>query len=100
MAPAGDSCTRPDRPTRVHWGVLFLARRLHVLLGLLCFAGCELVGGIDTPTLQRGDGGPLADAGPFDAATTRTLHVALRGNLVGHVTSEPDGIDCPGKCTA
>ena len=29
----------------------------------------------------------------------RTLRVAMRGNVIGHVTSQPEGIDCPGACT-
>jgi hypothetical protein len=57
------------------------------------------VAGIDTPTLAHVDAAPASVDGGVDDPNP-TLRVAMRGNALGHVTSTPDGIDCPGKCTA
>jgi hypothetical protein len=55
------------------------------------------VAGIDTPRLERVDGGADSDGG---SGGDHMLRVALRGTAVGHVTSAPEGIDCPGTCAA
>jgi hypothetical protein len=74
--------------------VLRIARTTLVVSATLALAGCELFAGLDAPTLVR-DGGPAADGAP-----AAVLEVAMRGNVLGHVTSMPAGIDCPGRCRA
>ncbi len=54
--------------------------------------------GIDAPRIVRADAAPDIDGGVDDP--NPTLRVALRGNAIGHVTSTPEGIDCPGQCEA
>jgi hypothetical protein len=66
-------------------------------LGLLALPACELVASLDTPRLEPRDGGASSDG---VAAGDPFVRVALRGNAVGHVTSTPPGIDCPGTCAA
>ncbi|MCB9746769.1 MAG: hypothetical protein H6740_29620 [Alphaproteobacteria bacterium] len=40
------------------------------------------------------------DAGPDGGPGSRTLSVALRGEGLGRVRSNPEGLDCPGTCEA
>src|SRR5688572_2068534 len=69
------------------------------LAWVLVLAACGTVSGsADGP--PGGDGsGPMGD-GPGGPPMVRGLTVTLEGNGSGRVVSAPEGIDCPGTCSA
>jgi len=69
--------------------------RCSALAASVLVAAC----GDDGPSADPDAAGPVIDAGP-DAADLETLNVRILGTGFGQLRTNPDGIECPGSCTA